>query len=111
MTPVPDPVFAKTSPKRSFSITKNDLFGLVFVKTESMNSGTGAEDTSGKFAAGVSKFEICPPPSTVPTVSWNIFTNVCKNLKWRFFELLADWMIREKTENNNIFKQYGYQNC
>ncbi len=35
-----DPVFAKTSPKRSFSITENDRFGLVFLKTGSMNSGT-----------------------------------------------------------------------
>ncbi len=41
--PVPefiDPVFVKTSPKRSFSITENEHFGLVFMKTESINSGT-----------------------------------------------------------------------
>ncbi len=34
--PVPeikDPVFAKTSPKRSFSITKYERFGFVFTKT------------------------------------------------------------------------------
>jgi hypothetical protein len=34
--PVPeiiDPVFAKTSPKRSFSITKYERFGLLFTKT------------------------------------------------------------------------------
>ena len=30
-----DPVFVKTSPKRLFSITENDRFGLVFVKTRS----------------------------------------------------------------------------
>jgi hypothetical protein len=45
--PVPefiDQVFAKTSPKRSFSITKNERFGLVFVKTGSINSGTGKQD-------------------------------------------------------------------
>ncbi len=36
-----DPVFAKTSPKRSFSIIENERFGLVFAKTGSMNSGTG----------------------------------------------------------------------
>jgi hypothetical protein len=35
-----DPVFAKTSPKRSFSITENERFGLVFVQTGSINSGT-----------------------------------------------------------------------
>jgi hypothetical protein len=36
-----DPVFAKTSPKRSFCMTENERFGLVFVKTGSINSGTG----------------------------------------------------------------------
>jgi hypothetical protein len=36
-----DPVFAKTSPKRSFCMTENDRIGLVFVKTGSINSGTG----------------------------------------------------------------------
>jgi hypothetical protein len=35
-----DPVFAKTSPKRSFSMTENEHFELVFAKTGSMNSGT-----------------------------------------------------------------------
>jgi len=35
-----DPVFAKTSPKRSFSISKNDRFVLVFAKTGSIKSGT-----------------------------------------------------------------------
>jgi hypothetical protein len=42
--PVPeiiDPVFAKTSPKRSFCITENERFELVFTKTGSINSGTG----------------------------------------------------------------------
>jgi hypothetical protein len=41
--PVPefiDPDFAKTSPKCSFSITKNERFGLVFAKTGHINSGT-----------------------------------------------------------------------
>jgi hypothetical protein len=28
-----DPVFAKTSPKRSFSMTEYERFGLVFTKT------------------------------------------------------------------------------
>ncbi len=43
-TPVPeiiDLVFAKTSPKRSFCMTENERFGLVFVKTGSISSGTG----------------------------------------------------------------------
>ncbi len=42
--PVPefiDTVFVKTSPKRSFSVIQNERFGLVFVKTGSIISGTG----------------------------------------------------------------------
>ncbi len=35
-----DPVFAKTSPKRSFSVIENERFGLVFAKTGSMISVT-----------------------------------------------------------------------
>jgi hypothetical protein len=41
--PVPeiiDLVFAKTSPKRSFSMTEYERIGLVFTKTGSINSGT-----------------------------------------------------------------------
>ncbi len=34
------PVFAKTTPTRSFCMTENERFGLVFVKTGSINSGT-----------------------------------------------------------------------
>ncbi len=40
-----DPVFAKTSPKRSFCMTENERVGLVFVKTGSINSGTGHSPT------------------------------------------------------------------
>jgi hypothetical protein len=35
-----DPVFVKTSPKRSFSVIQNERFGLVFGKTGSIISGT-----------------------------------------------------------------------
>jgi hypothetical protein len=41
MPEIRDPVFAKTSPKRSFLMSENELFGLVFVKTEFINLGTG----------------------------------------------------------------------
>jgi hypothetical protein len=44
MTPVPeiiDPVFAKTSQNACFLLSDNERFGLVFVKTGSINSGTG----------------------------------------------------------------------
>jgi hypothetical protein len=36
-----DPVFAKTSPKRSFSVIENERFLLVFANTGSIISGTG----------------------------------------------------------------------
>jgi hypothetical protein len=35
-----DPVFAKTSQNARFLISENERFGLVFVKTGSINSGT-----------------------------------------------------------------------
>ncbi len=43
-----DPVFTKTSPKRSFSMTEYERFGLVFTKTRpgSKNSGTGLINTT-----------------------------------------------------------------
>jgi hypothetical protein len=42
-----DPVFAKTSPKRSSSISENEHFGIVFAKTGSINLGTGMVLLSG----------------------------------------------------------------
>ncbi len=38
-----DPVFAKTSQNARFLLSENERFGLVFVKTGSINSGTGKE--------------------------------------------------------------------
>jgi hypothetical protein len=35
-----DPVFAKTSQNGRFLLSENERFGLVFVKTGSINSGT-----------------------------------------------------------------------
>jgi hypothetical protein len=35
-----DQVFAKQAPKRSFSMTENERFGLIFAKTVSINSDT-----------------------------------------------------------------------
>ena len=43
-----DPVFAKTSPKRSFLMIENESFGLVFTKT-GINSGTVVICTKPKF--------------------------------------------------------------
>ncbi len=41
-----DPVFTKTSPKRSFSINRKRAFWLVFAKTGSIISGTGLIETT-----------------------------------------------------------------
>jgi hypothetical protein len=45
LSPVPeiiDPVFAKPSQNARFLLSENERFGLVFVKTGSINSGTGS---------------------------------------------------------------------
>jgi hypothetical protein len=42
-----DPVFAKTSQNARFLLSENERFGLVFVKTGSINSGTGEDYTEG----------------------------------------------------------------
>ncbi len=44
MPEIIDPVFAKTSQNARFLLSENERFGLVFVKTGSKNSGTGAFD-------------------------------------------------------------------
>jgi hypothetical protein len=41
-----DPVFAKTSQNARFLLSENERFGLVFVKTGSINSGTGPKGHS-----------------------------------------------------------------
>ena len=49
--PVPeikDPVFAKTSQNARFLLSENERFGLVFVKTGSINSGTAGNEISIK---------------------------------------------------------------
>jgi hypothetical protein len=51
-----DPVFAKTSPKRSFSIIENDRFGHVFAKTGSINSNTGLLNRSTNTGSG---YQVC----------------------------------------------------
>ncbi len=43
MPEIIDPVFAKTSQNARFLLSENERFGLVFVKTGSINSGTGQE--------------------------------------------------------------------
>ncbi len=40
MPEIIDPVFAKTSQHARFLVSENERFGLVFVKTGSINSGT-----------------------------------------------------------------------
>ncbi len=41
MPEIIDPVFAKTSQNARFLLSENERFGLVFVKTGSINLGTG----------------------------------------------------------------------
>jgi hypothetical protein len=48
-----DPVFVKTSQNARFLLSENERFGLVFMKTGSINSGTGIRR---KFFIEVSKY-------------------------------------------------------
>ncbi len=43
MPEIIDPVFAKTSQNARFLLSENERIGLVFVKTGSINSGTGVD--------------------------------------------------------------------
>jgi hypothetical protein len=55
---IKDLVFAKTSPKRSFSMTENERFGLIFANTGSINSGTGGNfNTSESFVRNLYKIQ------------------------------------------------------
>ncbi len=47
-----DPVFTKTSPKRSFSLNRKRAFWRVFVKTGSIISGTGDTNNRGARTGG-----------------------------------------------------------
>ncbi len=72
-TPVPefiDPVFMKTSPKRSISMTENEHFGLVFKKAGSVISGTEEKAVS----------RICPSKTrrNMQTFGWCLqFSQSC----------------------------------
>jgi hypothetical protein len=48
MPEIIDPVFAKTSQNARFLLSENERFVLVFVKTGSINSGTGISDLDEK---------------------------------------------------------------
>ncbi len=50
MPEIIDPVFAKTSQNARFLLSENERFGLVFVKTGSINSGTGVKPYDGEYA-------------------------------------------------------------
>ncbi len=54
-----DPVFAKTSPKRSFLVIENASFGLDYAKTGSINSGTVAEIIDPVFSKTSPKRSFC----------------------------------------------------
>jgi len=47
MPEIIDPVFAKTSQNARFLLSENERFGLVFVKTGSINSGKSFGSGSG----------------------------------------------------------------
>jgi hypothetical protein len=53
LRPVPEiyrPSFRENKENRSFSISENERFGLVFAKTEPINTGTGRDHEVGNSA-------------------------------------------------------------
>ncbi len=46
------PCFRENQPKRCFLLSENERFGLVFVKTGSINSGTGSGSISQRCGSG-----------------------------------------------------------
>ncbi len=55
MPEIIDPVFTKTSQNARFLLSENERFGLVFVKTGSINSGIGVN----------SAVNVCVPKSKI----------------------------------------------
>ncbi len=55
MPEIIDPVFTKTSQNARFLLSENERFELVFVKTGSINSGTGIDSQPG----GPVRYPIC----------------------------------------------------
>ncbi len=52
MPEIIEPVLAKTSQNARFLLSENERFGLVFVKTGSINSGTGLLKRSTNTGSG-----------------------------------------------------------
>ncbi len=97
-TPVPefiDPVFTKTSPKRSFSLNRKRAFWLVFAKTGSIISGTAV--TGAKFAAGIVDIGGAP---CLP----NISENFRRNSKWPNYYIQGlgvRWLMKKTWSNKS----------
>jgi hypothetical protein len=66
-----DPVFTKTSTKRSFSVIQNERFGLVFVKTGSINSGTVVFQPGLQPDWAISAVWVCEAFSAAAEVSYS----------------------------------------
>ncbi len=93
MPEIIDPVFAKTSWKRSFSMTENERFGLVFVKTGAINSGTGLRYTVQyiKHRCVVRKYV---PQNGNPQIGWLNIILICgPSQMWQYSDFrFADYI-------------------
>ncbi len=78
-----DPVFVKTSPKRSFSVVQNERFELVFVKTGSIISGTGG--VRFQIISLYLQLPISSLYSSSTTFAWHIVGTIC----WLSFRFLS----------------------
>jgi hypothetical protein len=62
------PVFAKASPKRSFSLIENERFGLVFAKTGSVNSDT---DNYCRYISLITQTSLCAEIDDRKRIAWS----------------------------------------
>jgi hypothetical protein len=74
------PVFVKTSPKRSISMTEKEHFGLVFAKTGSVISGSGVIQCTVQKTIFVIPFGLAQDIASTVRLFLTDKTKLCKKL-------------------------------
>ncbi len=119
LTPVPkfiDPVFANSSPKREYSMTKNKFFGLVFTKTVSGSATLPTEvlRIRSEFSIGSSIshiYEYCPCIVSIPHAGKHevhiwvpvLWIRICIRVKSRIRIRIKGMRIRIQTQIRSVY--------
>jgi hypothetical protein len=80
MPEIIDPVFTKTSQNARFLLSENKRFGLVFVKTGSINSGTSFGHENDRFRENKSKMLVFNPIRTQRPRSLLVLDEICAQI-------------------------------